>query len=1123
MKKFKVIKASAGSGKTFTLTTEYISLILSSRNEHYFQHILAITFTIKAAAEMKHRILETLKFLAYEKDKSKLYANAQANDIIEKLSEKHQLKVEEIQRRALKAFTNIIHNYSDLSISTIDKFTHRIVRTFAKDLNLSVNFNIEIDESETINKAVNLLINKIGEDDFITEILTDFVIDNFKQEKSWKIENTIAQISSLLSKNKYEKLNDKIGNINKSNYLKNRKELKEIKQKILDQFLEIAKNLLQICERNGINPLDFSRGSKGIGSKFIKFSKIKENEFLGLDFNITFHKYIAGESDLYAKSADPNLKMSIDAVQPEIFQTANRLFDFFEENKEKYLLADTALKEFNLIILSDYLQNSIVEIKKESNVVFMSEFNQLIANVIKGEHAPYIYERLGEKYNHYMIDEFQDTSVLQWSNLIPLVDNSLASGHESLVVGDSKQAIYRWRGGEVEQFYKLPKLPFLTDNEIGQIQEKNLEYNFDAVNLEKNFRSEKELVDFNNELFSYLKEILPEDFKEIYDENEQIATKANLTGYVEINLLENSKRYNSNSESGEDEEDDDNPQDLILLQEQITSLVNSKLYSYKDMSVICRKGSDLVKVANYLNENNIPCISEEGLLLSSSHKVEFLTNVLYFINNPKEDAFIIKMFEFFVLEGKMQKEEFAALGKFDAKEKKETYLALYNRFIIFLNTIGIKDFDIKDLKTKNLYELVENIIHIFSINEDYDTYVHGFVERVFEYTNKLNSDQSDFLKWWDDKKSKFSIKIPENIDAIRLLTIHKSKGLQFPVVFCPFFNWDIVNRNGDKVWLDLKDGELPDIQKCIINSADYGKFGVDSEYYKLLFDEYKKNILDNINLMYVALTRAEEQMYITTKELGKTKTNNLSSILESLTFEDLGGKISDYLGVYLLKNKDNWREEASGKFIYQQNLGVVLENKQLKKSKSASTKVQLSENIKKINLQKVITNPWEDRVKISRVLYTDEDFVSLLDKQIKGNIIHDVLSEIKQAEEFEIKNIINKKVIRGMISNNETNEVLHQILKVVKHENCKIYFEDKPNAIIRNETELLDENGKSFRPDKMIFEDNMVTVVDFKTGNFSTKHQEQVKTYLHLLQQQGYKKLKGVLIYTQPVKVVEVL
>jgi ATP-dependent exoDNAse (exonuclease V) beta subunit len=1125
LENFKVIKASAGSGKTFTLTTEYISLLLSNKYEKYFQHILAITFTIKAAAEMKHRILNTLKFLAYEKDLEKILKNDQAEAICKKLKAEYDIELPQIQKRANKIFTNIIHNYSDLSISTIDKFTHKIVRTFAKDLNLSVNFNIEMDESETINKAINLLINKIGEDEFITDILTEFVIENFNQEQSWKIENAIFQISSLIKSNNYESLNEKIGNINKENYRANRLKLKKIKTEILKSYIDKANEIIALIKSYNLNPEDFAGGKNGMMVSIEKITKYDDENLKEIKLTDKRISGIENRDLLYAKSnKDASITSLIDNISSQLFQLLDELIEIYDTQFEKFKVADSALKEFNLIILSEYLQNSIKEVKKDNNVVFMSEFNQLIHNVIKGEHAPYIYERLGEKYNHYMIDEFQDTSVLQWSNLIPLVDNSLASGHESLIVGDSKQAIYRWRGGEVEQFYKLPELPFLTNTSIGLIQENTLKNNYKSIVLKENYRSENEVLDFNNQLFSYFKTVLPKEFEKIYEENEQNPIKNNGLGYVEINLIKKSRNTAKSDDSEESIESAENEerQEFVLLINQINQCINSDCYKLGDMAIIGRNGKELMEIANFLNEVGIPCISEEGLLLSSSHRVDFLINLLYYINNPKENAYILKIFEYFVLEGKLSKDEFAALGSLNSR-RADSYFKLYQYLLQFLKKIGITNFNIGDLKTKNLYELVENLIYIFEINKNYDTYIHGFVERVFEYTNKLNIDHSDFLKWWGEKKNNFSIKIPDNIDAIRLLTIHKSKGLQFPIVFCPFFNWEIVKTAfGDKVWLKLKKGELPDINKCIINSNNYKDFNPESQYYTDLFNDYKKNILDNVNLMYVALTRAEEHLYITTNALSDNKKNEIFGGAASINFENLGNEISNYINAFIENNSDKFIQ-TENQFCFLNSFEEAINNKKIKLEKDKNKKKIEKEENKKILLSEVISKPWENRISISRSTYKEENFLELLDKQIKGNMIHDILSEIKTIDEQEIIKSIDRKIIRGLLSEDDKMEILESVFKIINHDESKRFFEFSDKTIVKNETEILDENGKSYRPDKMIFEDNKATVIDFKTGSVSTTHKEQVKKYLHLLQLQGYTSLKGYLLYTDPIKVIDVV
>jgi ATP-dependent exoDNAse (exonuclease V) beta subunit len=312
----------------------------------------------------------------------------------------------------------------------------------------------------------------------------------------------------------------------------NRRKFAE-KSEILKSYVEKANEIIVLVKSYNLNLEDFAGGKNGMMISIEKISKYEDENLRDIRLTDKRISSIENRESLYAKSnKDTSVTSVIDNISPQLFTLLEELIQIYDTQFEKFKVADSALKEFNLIILSEYLQNSIKEVKKDSNVVFISEFNQLIHNVIKGEHAPYIYERLGEKYNHYMIDEFQDTSVLQWSNVIHLVDNILSSGYESLIVGDSKQAIYRWRGGEVEQFYKLPELPFLTNTSIGLIQENTLKNNYKSIVLKENYRSENEVVDFNNQLFSYFKTVLPKEFEKIYEENEQNPIKNNHLGFV---------------------------------------------------------------------------------------------------------------------------------------------------------------------------------------------------------------------------------------------------------------------------------------------------------------------------------------------------------------------------------------------------------------------------------------------------------------------------------------------------------------------------------------------------------------------------------------------------------------
>ena len=501
-KKFLVYKSSAGSGKTFTLVREYITLVLEDPEK--YRNILAITFTNKAADEMKQRVLSSLKQLVALKKNYELritnYDKDKKNPLVEELSKRLELTEEEICNRADTVLTSILHNYSDFSIGTIDSFVHRIIKTFAHDLYIPLNFEVEMDEDVLLDEATELLISKVGADENITKILVEFTENRTDDERSWHVENDIKNFASVLLKEEGQIYLDKLKEISLTDYFGIIKKLFALTTLFENNIKTIADKACGLIDRYNISQESFSQGRNGIGRYFINLAggnidKIQPNSYVLK--TIEEDKWCSGK----AEKADRD---SIESIKGELKEYFNNIDELVNRDHKKYTLFSMIMQNIYPIAVLNEIKKIIDEIKTENNILHISEFNRIISGIVLKEPIPFIYERTGEKFKHYLIDEFQDTSLLQWQNLLPLIDNSLAENNLNMVVGDGKQAIYRWRNGEVEQFTSLPKIPVKTMTAIVKEREATLERNYKGVELDKNYRSGKLIVEFNNKLFSFI-------------------------------------------------------------------------------------------------------------------------------------------------------------------------------------------------------------------------------------------------------------------------------------------------------------------------------------------------------------------------------------------------------------------------------------------------------------------------------------------------------------------------------------------------------------------------------------------------------------------------------------------
>ena len=479
---FSIYDASAGSGKTYTLVKEYLKIILLSKKQDAYRNILAITFTNKAVHEMKSRVVDSLSEFAKDNPSDK------AKNLMQVIHSETGISLFDIKEKAKSIIKNLIHNYAAFDISTIDKFTHKVIRAFAHDLNLPITFDVSLDTENLLTEAVDAIIAQAGEDETLTNLLVNFTMEKTDDDKSWDVSREIMETGKLI-------LNEN-----------NREEISHFNNKSIAEFVEIKNKLEEYCQNLKSQSIDYSNlALKLIENKGIEFNSFYSSyipkHFLKLSSgeivkHIGHYKYLdENEGKRYSSKTPQNQKESIDEIADELFTILKQI----NEIAEKYVYYEAFLKNITPLSLMNTLSNKLQEIQKEQNILSIAEFNKLINEQIQNQPAPFIYERLGEKYKHFFIDEFQDTSEMQWQNLIPLIDNALSSEDldgtrgSLMIVGDPKQSIYRWRGGKAEQFIELSKdkNPFINPSK-------------ELFPLGINWRSYDQVIDFNNKFFKFL-------------------------------------------------------------------------------------------------------------------------------------------------------------------------------------------------------------------------------------------------------------------------------------------------------------------------------------------------------------------------------------------------------------------------------------------------------------------------------------------------------------------------------------------------------------------------------------------------------------------------------------------
>ena len=1030
---FIIYNASAGSGKTYTLVRNYLIKILSSNDLGRFKKILAVTFTNKAVAEMKERILNSL----YHFSQSQISKEHQS--MFAEISKELNLNQKDLQQKAQNVLHYLLHNYTAFNVQTIDKFTQSVIRTFAFDLNLNTNFGVELDSKLILEHSVDELLNKVGKDSAITKTILDYMKSNINEDSSWNIKKSLLEISKII-------LNE--NDIPHLKLLENKTvvDFNTLKQKLQQKLFEnkevivkSAKELLVEFEKRHISN-DFKRNSI---PKY--FEKLSLESKVDLSKPPPAWQNNIETDDYYNKTCPENIKQAIDEIKPEIISV------FF---KTKQLAVQN---EYILRILKNSTQMSLLrdiytiseQYKKENNVLLISDFNQLIFETIKDQPAPFIYERLGEKFKDFFIDEFQDTSVMQWNNLIPLADNALSSGLENTdktgsltLVGDAKQAIYRWRGGKAEQFIEMYR-----SNETPLFPSANKK----VENLGTNFRSYSNLITFNNNFFTYLAtQFSSPIYTELYKEGNRQETNSKEGGYVQFEFIEG-----ENAEIKEEAY-------AKKTYETICNIVSNK-FEYKDISILVRTNKQGVLLANYLNEKNIPIISSESLLLQNSNSVQLLINYAKFITNITDSTARLTFFKSVaVFLNLKNKHEFLSKCLESNFDELQHYFNTYNLLL-----------PVSPFKEMPIYEAFEYCIRCFTLHKNVNAYVQFFMDFVYEYANKINLGIIDFIEYWDSKKEKLSIVSPEEKNAVQILSIHKSKGLEYPVVIYPFADSDIYKTRDLNLWMPLN--EFSEVFTEGYVSFNKNLFEQYSDQTKAKKDQITSlQELDNFNVLYVALTRAKEQLYIISNHK-KEKTPPI-------------GSFQFYFLDFLLASDFKKLDDNT------YSLGSV-QKKSKTKQKTISIPLDYYINSDKRNhgITQVIPKPNLNNDQTKKVE--------------RGNVFHEVLSKIN--DRSDVEEVLER--YENKLSMDDLELLKTNLTEIVSHPFFKTIY-NKDNEIF-NEREFVHQKNILI-PDRVEFDKfENVYIIDYKTGEKDNKYVKQVEEYASIFENLDQKTVKKYIIY----------
>lgn len=1072
-----VYKASAGSGKTFTLASEYITLVV--KNPQDYRSILAVTFTNKATQEMKTRILSQLYGIAHSLPDSEAY--------YEQVRMKTGFSEQTIRENAAKALSLLTHHYNEFRVQTIDAFFQSVLRNLARELNLTANLRVDLNDEQVEAQAVDELINSLEEGEEVLNWIRDYIDKNIEDDKGWNVISQIKDFGKNIFKDFYKDHKTELDNrfSDESFFNDFITDLRERRTRILNRLNEHAKQMYKkIRDANLDNPNLFNRGANGLLSHIIKLTK-------GTPSNDPTPQYIQScidSAEKWPASKCPAKERAaiIELASASLCSDLKILNDYRINDWKEYQSCNLTLKHLSQLRLLHAISEAVDEINKDTNRFMLSNTQSLLCTLMKDSDTPFVFEKMGAYLKHIMIDEFQDTSTIQWNNFRKLLDNCMAQvDSHNLIVGDVKQSIYRWRQGD----WKL----------LNNIEHEFTKEQIKIEPLDTNYRSEENIIRFNNAFFKQavlqtVKELESEGIEgatelvEAYKEIEQKPRKDNGKGCVRIKLF----RYDSKNAS------DYKQKILNELIENIRQLLDQG-YKQKDIAILARSKTVIPDIVDSFQniDKDVSLVSDEAFRLDASLAVNVIIEALRLLTHPHDkltESKLVKLYQQQVIKtGKDINDLFVGENSTELKS--------------FLPSGYIDKFE--SLSRLSLIDLVDEIYSLFSLDslEGQSAYVCTFYDTLNEYLRDHPADIDDFIEEWEDTLSSNTIQSDE-VDGIRLITIHKSKGLEYDNVLIPFCDWELEKTNGITIWCSGDDKEKPYGELPLI-PVDYSSKMLGTVFEDDYKEEHLQNTVDNMNLLYVAFTRAGKNLFITGKKYkertkGKSERSHIIQYIIEELAKELPGAIIDDAG-------DN------GPISFEFGTLSTCEER-VEKEKATENPFELSPKTHKLKIE---TFPQPVSFRQSN---KSHDFIKGEDidpsdakRYIKvGNVLHQLFSTI--LTEADIEPRLKELEQAGIIYNDDitSRELQNKISCALSNEKVKNWF--SPRWKLFNECTILDydkETGDVYehRPDRVMTDGKEMIVVDFKFGKPRDEYHEQVQRYMRLLMRMGYKQVSGYIWY----------
>ncbi len=1036
-KPFAIYRSSAGSGKTYTLTLSFLELALA--NPYSFHQILGVTFTNKATAEMKSRIVDVLSLLA----------KGENHSMTELLCNSLQVNQEGLTERSQLLLSLVLHRYGQFSICTIDSFFNQVIRNFAREIGLQGSFTISLDTENVLQEVVDNLLSDLGKENKkpLKHWLSEFASSNVENGSNWDFKKSILTLSSQLLTEAFKSYGEKLLSSQPQDFYNFQIATNKIIQEFNERFSRLGSEGIELIEKYGGVENFKSKKNGPAGLFFLAANgvlKITETRIAAKDLP---------DKWLTQKQLESNTVL-LQALQDEIFPIYREVLDFVEKNERSYKSALAAQKYlFTLGILAEvnrYLQRY----RDENDVMLIPDLTEFLRKIIRDSDTPYIYEKIGTRYQHFLLDEFQDTSGFQWDNFKPLIQNAVSTGMHSMVVGDVKQSIYRWRGGDWK----------LLQERVGE----DLNGFEEIRRLAANYRSGHEIVSFNNQLFQKLVATQHEFFdlkeeegdlldrvSEVYADIAQIPKSPEKGGYVSFSFID-----------GEEWKE----QAITRMIQEVERLQRVG-YPLKDIAILTRTKSEGQLVVQAFFDHaksdqadaalSYEVVSSEALFLSSHPLIAMMISLMRWLHDESDEILLAEWIKHY------------------RTLRHTTPIISWSDWKAIVPSVFLEE--MSALTSLPVYDMVEAIIRLFELTDHVDAYAYllGFQDAVLDFSKREKNDLATFLQWWETSGSKRSIQISEENQAIRILTIHKSKGLEFPIVFLPFLSWPLDHQAHEELIMWLEPPNQSPYNFLPVIPLRYVKELAETHWSRAYWEERFNAYLDAVNLFYVATTRPVAALY------GYAELKDRSGDLKKV--KNIGELIFQ-----LLSNMKHLRSEDCNFSLGRLPLPMDQINV-----------------IKEKQLDTYASYPWRERLQLQlKSKRQDIEEVEALqpeDPRQRGVLIHGLIDRISTIQDLE-------KL--------KEHRLYEEVRELVMHEQVSPYFQDIDE--VKTEASILLPGGAIKRLDRLVKKGDQWTVIDFKTGKERKEHVKQLKSYTKTLHEMGYSNLTGKLIYLDPITIKEV-